>query len=253
MRPLRAAIAVGVALTCLTLDAAAQEGLFLTWNDCAGSALASAVRTSACDNNDAQNRLYVAFSVATEVDSVLGVEIVVDLQTTASSIPEWWRFDAVGCRYASLTANGSFGDMPPCIDLWGALDPSGSVQSYTLNMPRGQPNQARIRVALGIVSPAGMTVSPGGRYLAARLTIDQLKTIDAGACPGCGDGVCLVLNSIILKRPIRPPGVPTTDVLLVQPGPMASNWAIWQGGTATQCQAVPVRPHTWGEIKSVYR
>src|SRR5262245_17804987 len=100
MRPLRAAIALAVALTCLTRAAAAQEGLFLSWNDCPGSLLASGIRTSACDNNDDQHRLYVAFSVATPVDSVLGVEIVVDLQAAASSIPEWWRFDAVGCRYA---------------------------------------------------------------------------------------------------------------------------------------------------------
>ena len=255
MRLLRAALFAATAALFVTPRAAADEGLFLAWNDCPGSSSATGVRFSACNSNTGQHPLYVAFEVATPVDSVLGVEIVVDLQTTAPAVPEWWRFDGGGCRYGSLLADGSYDAMAPCEDLWGAFDPSGTVQSYTLNMPRGGDNQARIRVALGIVSAAGMTVTPGSRYLAARLTLDQLGTVDegSGACAGCNAGVCLVLNSIILKRPLRPAGVPTADVLLQQPGPAAANWAIWQNGTTAECQAVPVKPRTWGEIKSFYR
>ena len=255
MKLLRTALSAVLAVTCLSLDASADVGLFLSWNDCPGSPSASSVRFSGCSTNTGQHPLYVAFEVATSVDSVLGVEIVVDLQTTAPAVSDWWRFDGNGCRYGSLLADGSFDAMTPCEDLWGALNPSGTVQSYTLGMPRGGANQARIRVALGIVSPDGMTVTPGSRYLAARLTIDQLKTVDTGLgdCPGCSEGVCLVLNSIILKRPPRPAGVPSADVLLVPPGHSSANWAIWQNGTTAQCSAVPVRPSTWGEIKSLYR
>ncbi|HEY3216563.1 MAG TPA: hypothetical protein VGK93_08735, partial [Candidatus Eisenbacteria bacterium] len=50
------------------------------------------------------------------------------------------------------------------------------------------------------------------------------------ACPGCSGGTCLVLNSVLVKRPPRPEGAPTTDVLVTTPGNGNGNWAILATG-----------------------
>ena len=46
-------------------------------------------------------------------------------------------------------------------------------------------------------------------------------------------------------------GLRVTHLCLVSPGVQGSNRATWQGGA--DCEAVPVRVRSWGELKSLYR
>jgi hypothetical protein len=236
-------------VTCLvSTQALGAEGLYLTWGDCALQGAGQSREIFACDTEVGAHSLYCGLTLPVAVDSVLGVEIVVDIQHESETLPDWWRFDVNGCRIGSLTADDNFGSTT-CQDfLLGQA--SGGVQSYTVGMPRGRPNQARMRIALGVPSNQPRSLNATDMYYAARIVLSNAGVL--GSCTGCEGTACLVLNSILVRRPLRPEGVPSTDVLITAPGAGDANWAIWQQG-ASNCQAVPTRKMTWGAVKSLYR
>lgn len=228
-----------------SVDAEAVEGLFLTWDDCAGGAGISN-KDFACDTDDGVHLLYCAFTAGAIVDSILGVEIVVDVQHSSPTLPDWWRFQVAGCRDGELTAD----ELVPgasCPDLWLGAPTTGGLQSYSIGMPYGGNNQARIRAALNVVPSSDLkTVDASSMYYAVRLVFENLNT--SGGCPGCAAPACLVLNSMILRRPPQ-----SQDVLLIAPGAGDANRATWQGGVGADCQSVPSKTMIWGAIKARYR
>jgi len=226
----------------------ASAGLHLTWNDCAQGSGASPNLDFACSSSSGQSALFCAFTLAQPVDSVLGVEIVVDLQHGSPVLPDWWRFEAGGCREKLLRADDGLGDTD-CLNPWtgGA---AGGVATLEQGMPRGAPNQLRIKVTLGVPSSEPRSLEASTMYNAARILISHGST---SSCGGCAEGACLVLNSILIRRPPRPEGAPSTDVRLEEPGAGTLNWATWQGGGGAACESVPTRAATWGAIKRLYR
>jgi hypothetical protein len=206
------------------------------------------VQVSSCDSDLGASTLICALRAPAPTDSILGVEIVVDVQLERLDLPDWWRFDGSGCHAGSLSASGSFGTLSLCQDLW-QVQTSGGLESYTPGMPRGGANQARISIALGVPSPQARTMNATDMYYAARI---QFSNAGTSLCEGCPGAACLVLNSIRILRPPRPQGAASGDVLVTAPGAGGANWAMWQAGGAS-CQAVPVRKLTWGAIKSLYR
>ena len=224
----------------------ATEGLYLTWDDCALPGGGGRVKTSACDADIGSNTLICGLVMPAATDSVLDLEIVVDIQHEFPVLPDWWRFDV--CRPNKLTADTDFGALFLCKDFWQTAA-SGGVLSYTVGMPRGGTNQARIRVALNVPSNQPRSLNGTDMYYAARITLANAGT---STCSGCSGAACLVLNSILVKRPPRPEGAPQTHVLVTTPGPGDANWAFWQA-TGSNCQAVPVKNRTWGQVKSLYR
>jgi hypothetical protein len=229
----------------------AAEGLYLTWNDCASGPGATRDRGSSCASETGQQNLYCAFGVSAPVDSVLGLELVVDVQSADPALPDWWRFDMGGCRAGNLRAGFVFPSPSPCGDFLNG-NAAGGLQGYYLNEPRGGASQARIQVAASLLESVGgyASLDPNGMYYAACLTLTNTRTIGAGACAGCPQPVCLVLNSITLRRQ---PGALGGDQFLSVPGPGQANWATWQGGLGADCAAVPVRAVSWGRVKSLYR
>ena len=104
-------------------------------------------------------------------------------------------------------------------------------------------------MALGTTSTKVRSFDATHMYYVARVVLPNAGTL---TCSGCSGGTCLVLNSILVNRPPRPQGAPTTDVLVTTPGNGNGNWAIWQPGGAN-CQAVPALNVTWGRLKTLYR
>ena len=234
------------ALAAAVPAARAAEGLFLTWNDCALDPGAASDLPQACASDLGQQALYCAFRLAAPADSVLGVEIVVDVQHAEATLPDWWRFDVSGCRSGNLAAGFGFTSQSACVDslhghATGALD-------YYLTEPHGGANQARIRAAASVLPGFGYAqLDASSMYYGARLTIANANT---ATCTGCAGHACLVLNTVVVKRQ---PGAPGGDVPIDVPGPANANWATWQGGSGADCAAVPVRPVTWGQLKGLYR
>ncbi len=240
----------GLAATALVIvlvaPAWADEGLYLNWDACGPSG--PALRTSACDANAGDQRLYCGFMLAEPIDQVAGVEIVVDLSHSEASLPSWWQLGVGGCRFGSLTADGGPVAGEDCLDPWQGKA-TGGVQGYAVGQPFGGPNQARIKIALSVLAAEAFTLEAGVLYQAARIVLNNARTTGTPSCAGCGPASCMVLNSIWIKRV---PGAPGGDVFLQTPGPGNGNVAEWQAA-ASGCQAVPVRRGTWGAIKSLYR
>jgi hypothetical protein len=188
-------------------------------------------------------------------DSVLAIEITLDIQHSAPALPPWWDLGTfpVGCRSGSLAADADFTALASCDDPWQGATVVGGAQSYTPGQPRGGANQARMRVALATTFDQGVALAADQMYHAARIVIDHQKTVSPGECAGCSGPACLVLNAILIGRPPRPPGVPGGTILLDVPGPGHPNWVTWRGGLGADCNAVPVRRVTWGRVKSLYR
>jgi hypothetical protein len=248
--------AVRIALAVLLMGATAApraraaEALSLRWNDCWPDPGARENRVSPCNTNINEHLLFAAFEVGARVDSVLGMELVIDVQHGDPALPDWWRFDPDGCRFGFLRASIDFTAFSTCVDPWQGQG-AASLQDYTPGMPRGGPAQARIRVAAALPPSAPeRAFDPGSVYYAMRLGLSESRTVGEPSCPGCDGSACLVLNSIALRRT---PGAIGGDAVLTTPGASDLNWARWQGAADALCGAVPVRRATWGRIKGQYR
>jgi hypothetical protein len=236
-----------VAAACLGAQGArAGDALYLNWNDCPGGLGSASNRVFGCGTDAGSERLIAAFSVAQPVDSVIGIEAVVDVQIGAEPLPPWWGFNAGGCRAGSLTAQQDFTRDSTCADPWNDAGVA-LIQDYLPGEPRGGPGQARIKAVVAVPSTGLVRLEPGTVYYGVRLVISHLFSV---ACSGCSTPGCLVLNSIWLRRL---PGAPGGDVLLETPAPGGPNWARWQSAAQADCLAVPVHRVTWGRLKSFYR
>lgn len=241
------ALLAGLGSALSATMAAADEGLYLTWSECAapGSG-ATANRNSGCAVSLGENPLYCAFILPAPLDSVIGLEVVVDIQHSLATMPPWWELQPTGCRANALVVSGDFQLDAWCVDPWtgGA---SAGLQGYLIGEPRGGANQARIKAVVGVPAVQARSLNATDMYYGVKLVIRNDKTAGTGACAGCLSPACLVLNSILVRR------VSGGDVFLQTPGPGNANWATWQGGGGASCLLVPVRSRTWGQVKSLYR
>jgi hypothetical protein len=220
------------------------ESIALTWSTCTGPS----TRTTECASESEVHRLVVSVEVDADVDSVIGAEVVVDLQAASGQLPDWWAFGPAGCRQGSLLAGTGAAAVGPCPDVWAGFG-TALVQGFSPGQPRGQSGQARILAVAGVPSNQPATLAPGTVYGVLRLQFDSQHTISPPACAGCEEAVCLVLNSV---RLIRLPGAAVLPDLVV-PAAGDRAWARWQSESGGSCAAVPVRRTTWGRIKSQYR
>ena len=227
------------------LGAPRAEGLlFLSWNDCASSPLAASDRSGSCQASGSED-LYVAFELSQPADSVIGLEAVVDVRSSAATLPAWWQYAPGGCRFGTLIADADFSGRSACGDFWLGRASLGGPPVYTVGSPP-EANQARITLSFAVVSSEPCVLAASTRYYAARLHFQM----DAGTpCEGCEQPACLVLRSIRLARIRDTPG---QERIVDGSGPGPTSMATWQGG-GSACTTVPVRRSTWGQLKSLYR
>jgi hypothetical protein len=240
------AVAIGAAVLICPCRARSAAGLYLSWDECSNSSLAHSGLSSSCLTDAADQSLYCAFVLPQAIDSVIAVEIVVDIQLSEAVLPAWWQFDTGGCRNGSLTASSDFTSNTACTDFWLGEATEGVPLVYTTTEPRGGQNQARIVIPVALPSGHLRSLNAAEEYYAARLIFHGSRT---SSCPGCLAPACLVLNSILIGRTPSAGG----NLVLDAPGPGEANWARWQGGAGANCMAVPVRTTTWGQLKSLYR
>jgi hypothetical protein len=245
-----AALLAALLLACAGAPAArAGEGLFLSWSDCVLGTYSQDL-SSGCDTNLGNQKLFCAFQMPFAADSVLGLELVVDVQHSEATLPAWWQFAPGGCRAGCLRPAFDFAGRTACRDfLLGRA--TGGLQGYTVGAPRGGANQARIEMAAAVLPTLGYaTLNATDLYYAVELSIVNDFSTGATACGGCSGSACLVLNTILV---LRQPGTAGGDISLTTPGPGGANMATWQGGGGASCFAVPARRATWGQIKGLYR
>ena len=227
-------------------DAARAGGVNLTWSPATPLACYSEqvryVEPFACDQNEGRHVAVASFLLDADVPDFEGLELVVDVWSVDSPLPNWWQFfNAGSCRRPALTASADFGaaTQTQCVPIPGA-PPQGGVTAYltptTYPPLSGNPNQARLKA--GFLAPQPLTLVHGVEYYGAAFVIDNQKTVGSGACSGCTMPVVLILNSVRLASQ-------TMSVTLQDP--VQEGAIFWQRTFPTAAPNL-----TWGAIKSLY-
>jgi hypothetical protein len=238
-------IAAALVLPARTAQAA---GVNLSWTDC-GSA-GQADRAFACNTNAGTNILISSFVTPAGIDSANGNEIVIDLQTQFAALPQWWMMKNGGtCRSTALSMSFDFSGGPStCVDYWAgqALGSFGYTAPYLVYGT----NRARVVGVCAIGASSAGPIAVDTEVYSNKLSISNVKSTGLGACAGCTDAACLVLNSIRLTQNQRSA---TGNISIIGAPGGGRNFATWQGGTGVDCNLVPSKNRTWGQVKSLYR
>lgn len=250
-----AMLLTGLALITTAPTVSAQEGIKLSWDNCQALGPGVLDKTYACDLNTGSATFVASYTAPDSVALWTSTETTIDLIVNSGAFPDWWRLrNQVGqtgqCRNGALSASQDFTGAPyagVCSDTY-LNQGAGGITSYTVG--RDGPLTARLTVTYSVPSANQIPLNPGEEYFAVRATILYTKTIGSGSCAGCSLPVCIVLNGV---RAIQPAGSPGGNVMITNPIPPATRTITWQGGTGADCNMVPTKNHTWGQIKALYR
>jgi hypothetical protein len=199
--------------------------------------------------------------------NVSGQEIRATILAASPTLPNWWSFKNAGtCRQSSLAYSPT---LPPgsvnCVD-WSSETESGAIGAYSIGF-NGQPNSVSVGIAEAVPASGLETLFAGQEYFACCLLINHTKTVGTGACTGCDQPVCLVIESLTVATPLL-----ANNVCIAggANGP-GSEFARWQGALETShsytCHVMsgcthdfscvpavtPTRGSTWGAVKALYR
>ena len=231
-----------------------NRGLNLSWNDCGSFGVAN--QNFACDTNSGTPfQFFASFVGPDSIQTCVSLEFQLDLIFPTSTVQPWWQLrNQTGqtgqCRNGALSGDANFVSGPfSCADVW-AVAPTASVASYTINPFGTQSNRVRLVAIAAVGSADAAAVTPGTEYYAMRFTITKAKTVGTGSCTGCTDGACVVLNRIGV---IQPNGTPGGNQQIYNEAAGGRRSITWQSGTGADCNLVPTRTKTWGQIKALYR
>ena len=243
-----------VAAMLSVASVASAAGFNVSWNNCAGEGTGTNNMAFACASNAGTNVLVISFVLGADLAQVNGNEVVLDVLTQAPTVPDWWAFKEDGsCRQNSLRFNATANPNDvSCVD-WGAGQSAGGIGGYNQEMGSIDPGliaqHRKLKIALAVPLAGIQDLVANTEYFSCNLTIDNEKTVGTGACAGCTEPMCIVLNSLRVTSHI---GIGENDVRLGTGASPGSNIVTWQG-PGPNCQAVPTRNATWGAVKALYR
>ena len=242
-----------VALLGFSTATARAAGINLYWNDCSTGGAATTNRDFACNTNAGFNDLYVSYDPPPEITSTVGVEITINLVSSASALQDWWQLKNPGtCRLTALTMLPSAASA--CPDPWQGVG-VGGIAAYLVNSsnPSIPVNGARILAVMAVAEGTPMLpLVAGTEYFGGVIRISNAKTVGPTACAGCTIPVCLMLSQVSLY----PPGSTSGTPLFL---PLTNVFVGWQGGVGgvgggfTCFGPTPTLNRTWGQIKTIYR
>ena len=244
---------VFAALLALSAGSARAAGVNLGWNDCPVGGTYATSKTFACNTNSGINTLVGSFVAPAGVIQMSANEVVMDVQTGGATLAPWWAMASGQCRAAaSVAGNFDFTGGPfSCVDYWQA----GAIGSLSWSVLPNTTNRCRIKGVFAL--PAGdariTSIAEGTEIYSFKCNINNAKSAGLGACAGCLDEACIVLNSIRINQPVASGG----SAIFI-PNPATAQHVIWQAWTSidpTQaCPLVtPTKKQTWGSIKALYR
>jgi hypothetical protein len=239
---MRHALPATLAVLLFVAGSAHADAIDLAWSDCRAAAGAQTAFIAECANT-ASEQFVAAFRLSAPVDSVVAVEVVIDLLAPGvPALPVWWQYGPGGCREGDLVASANFTGFAGCADWLGGTATFDGPPVYASGAPRGAANTARIVATFAVPSTQARTLAAGTAYYAARFTIRN----DGATCPGCTAPVCLLLESVRLVR------IAGDAHVLEVPSATDANQITWQSTTAS-CATVPVRRASWGRLRQLYR
>jgi len=255
---------LGVASTLATLVlvptvAHAQTGMNLAWNNCISQSNAAVDKAYVCDGsaNGSPFKLVFSFFPPVDLQQFVGLMVVIDVQTPAGTVPDWWALSIGECREGNLAFPGPWsgvgtGTSGSCQTAWADATIGGGYQWYSNG--DGDSTVAglgRLKLALARDSDHPVTIFANQQYVGGVIALDTFGDVDlgAGVCTGCTQPACIVLTQVELDQML---GAPGGDVQLITTQE-TRQYVTWQGGLVSGCQASIPQRTLWGSIRSVYR
>jgi hypothetical protein len=189
------------------------------------------------------------WSTDESIPDLVGLDGSIDYQAVGGlDARPFWNFESGACNETALSssqvrAQGCSSPVP-YRNTWGA---TGSGSAWL-----GQRTSADAgRIAFVVYRPFGLAMTAGDLLFGMQIIVDGSTSTEAGGtCAGCCGETDVVWNS---ATPMSISAVVhTTLVSSTGNFPNFSNGLVLRGGSAS-CGPVPVRPRTWGALKSLYR
>jgi len=216
----------------------ASAQINLAWRNCiaitSGATAQLADITYACDGtglpNSNQQRGVMSFLAPANVTQFVGTQMVMDVQTSQATLPDYWRLGLGECRdgsFAFPVSLSGVGNTTTCRNPWAGGGLGGGFQ-YTSGF--GSP--ARARVLMAFARDTEVPLTQGQQYIAGMFTIDTVKDFDDGSigtgqCDGCSVPACLVLNEVdVLQTAGQTPPAQDIYILTAQ---ATRQYITWQG------------------------
>jgi hypothetical protein len=139
----------------------------------------------------------------------------------------------------------------PPYDYWQA----GAIGALAWSVLPSATNRCRIKgvFALPAGDPRITSIPEGTHVYSFKANINHAKSTGLGACAGCTDEACIVLQSIRLNQPVASGGA-----FINLTNPATVQHVIWQAWSTndpnSQCPLItPAKTRSWGSIKALYR
>jgi hypothetical protein len=224
-----------VALTASSAFAAGQ--IHLANTDC--GAFGTATLVNNCNNT---GLLTIVGSVVppSTLDQFVAMEGIVDA-SQASTLSDWWRGDAAGCRNGRMSGSFDFLSLFNCTDPWGGAALGSLFIIYPGTGSTLIPaNSERFDIYCAIGTED--VIDPSQEYYMFKIQIQKAATV--GGCAGCNTPTSLYFNDLVLGRTAGAPGG-NADLS----GDGSGQGVGYNGGTL----GTPTSTKSWGAIKSLYR
>jgi hypothetical protein len=247
-------VLAAIALASPTIVLAQPDPLEIAFDDCPGAPGALPQKVDACASNVGQAMsLVVSFVAPVDIPEFVALTAVIRVGRHNQPLPLWWGMVPGGCRQGMGHAEIGVSDVGVCADPWGGSPGFSSILFEEVpSTPSGSSFlQMTVEVGLGQADP--LDLQTGVKYQLFTLSVPRTRSIGPDACPGCCEGVCIIVDRIRLfsrRTPFR--------IDLSNTGTPAV--AYWQGAaihTPGECIGVgcpvPVRKSTWGDVKALYR
>lgn len=262
----------GVLLALTASLASAAPGLDIGWSSialpasgCPAAPSSMTDATDLCSDNFAASHTFaMAFKAPAGISKWVGEEFIVDVQSSAPVLPDWWHLEAAnagagvpaGCRDGSFGFTTTRGGATTaiCKDYWGASPQSGG----TVWLPgNGGPNRTRLFGAFARATSTAIAITADVEYWVGTGALDDNHAVadptppPTALCDGCLLPACIVFQYLKVAQPA---GTPGGDALITTGN--FRRYMTWQGGNVPNggCPAAtPTHKATWGQVKSLYR
>jgi hypothetical protein len=173
-----------LATSAAVASVARAGGVNFNWGTVCYTEAPASVRTFACNTNSGTHPMTMSFRLDADMTDMVGLEIEVEGQSDATSLPDWWKLGAADCRPNGLAYSGDNSAVATetCADWNGG---AGFVvpASYTWDADR-----AHVTCGYAIDASAPFSLPANVEHYAGTLTLRDTKTVGAGACAGCESG-----------------------------------------------------------------
>lgn len=235
-------------MLCASMAMAQGVGLYVGV-DCGGAAT-SVSNTCLSNSGTAMTLSGTAILPPQGKPLFVGESSIIDVQTSLSTIPDWWRVDACrGSSPFSLTTDGTIAGTNCGTTMWDVAAPAGNNIAGLTTV-----GGSRERFVLSaVLYPVDVFDMPGDgvtEEMVFKFIILKAKSVGTGSCAGCLQGACIVLNEIQLQGT---QDASEADYLRLTTPINGRNFVTYNAGAPTCAGSTPTQNRTWGSVKALYR